>query len=155
MMFSRSLDDFQLIADNISERGLIPVEIIPIITRLVVVEGEIGLIPSRIEALIQTKTIFGVPNKVDVLMDHQAIDAHMARFSALFTCNMSVDYFEVIKARIFNILHEKINLDGEHIHLFKQVNLKGAGLSVLINPALTRSHLFSQCMSFLDTESKE
>jgi hypothetical protein len=65
---------------------------------LAVVEGEIGLIPFRIEALIQMKTIVGVTNKVDVLMDHRAIDIHMARFSALLTCHMSVDHFEVIEA---------------------------------------------------------
>jgi hypothetical protein len=35
------------------------------------------------------------------------------------------------------------------------VNLAGADLCALINPALTRSHLLNQCMSFLDTKSKE
>jgi hypothetical protein len=57
---------------------------------------------------------------------------------------MSVDHFEVTEARIFKFLHVKINLGGEHIHLFKLVNLAGVGLSMLINPALTRSHLFNQ-----------
>jgi hypothetical protein len=101
------------------------------------------------------KTIIGVPNKVDVFMEHRAIDTHMAHFSALFTRHTSVDHFEVIEPRIFKFLHEKINLGGEHIHLFKLVNLAGAGLSALINTTLTRSHLFNQCPSFLDTESKE
>jgi hypothetical protein len=122
---------------------------------LAVVKWEIGLIPSQIEALIRTKTIVGVPNKVDVLMDPWEIDTHMARFSALFTCHTSVNHFEVMEAQIFKFLHEKINLGGEHIHLFKLVNLMGAGLSTLINPALTRSHLFNQCTSFVDTQSKE
>jgi hypothetical protein len=135
--------DFQLVSNNIFERGLILVEILPITALLAVVKGEIGLIPSRIEALIRTKTIVRVPNKVDILMDHRGIDTHMARFSALFTCHMSVDHFEVIEAQIFKFLHEKINLGGEHIHLFKLVNLAGVGLSALINPSLTRSHLFN------------
>jgi hypothetical protein len=147
--------DFQLISDNISEEELIPIQILPITAVLVVVEGEIGLISSLIEALIQTKTIVGVPNKIDVLMDHRAIDTHMACFSALFTRHMSIDHFEVIEAQIFKFLHDKINLGGEHIHLFKLVNLAGAGLSALINPALTRSYLFNQCLSFLNTEIKE
>jgi hypothetical protein len=86
-------------------------------------------------------------------MDRQAIDTHMTHFSTLFTCHTSIDHFEVIEAWIFKFLHEKINLGGEHIHQFKLVNLAGAGLSVLINPAHTRSHLFNQCPSFLDTES--
>jgi NADH:ubiquinone oxidoreductase subunit 6 (subunit J) len=38
--------DFQLISDNISERWLIPIEILAITTLLAVVEGEIGLISS-------------------------------------------------------------------------------------------------------------
>jgi hypothetical protein len=48
-----------------------------------------------------------------------------------------------------------INLGSEHIHLFKLVNLEGAELSVFISPTLTRSHVFNQCPSFLDTKSKE
>jgi hypothetical protein len=100
------------------------------------------------------KTIIGVQNKVDVLMDRWAIDTHMAHFSALFTHHTSIDNFEVIKARIFKFLHENINLGGDHIYLFKLVNLAGVSLSALINPALTRSHVFNQCLSFLDTESK-
>jgi hypothetical protein len=122
---------------------------------LAVVEGEVRLIPSWIEALIWTKTIVGVPSKVDDMMDRRAIDTHMARFFALFTSHTIVNHFEVMKPRIFKFLHEKINLGGEHTHLFKLVNLAGAGLSAPINPALTRSHLFNQCMGFLDTKSKE
>jgi hypothetical protein len=89
---------------------LIPIEILPITTLLAVVEGAIGLIPSRIKTLIQMKTIVGVPNKVDILMDRRAIDTHMAHFSALCTCHTCINNFEVIEARIFKFLHEKINL---------------------------------------------
>jgi hypothetical protein len=132
-MFSRSLlvawillpkifVDFHLMFDNISERGLIPIEILPITALLAVVDGEIGIIPSWSKALIRTKTIVGVPNKVDILMDRRPIDTHMARFFTFFTRHMSIDHFEVIEARIFKFLHEKINLGGEHIHLFKMVN---------------------------------
>jgi hypothetical protein len=85
--------DFQLISDNISERRLIHVEILPITALLAVVKKEIGLISSWIEVLIQTKTIVGVPNKVHVLMDHWAIETYMAHFCALFTCHMSIDHF--------------------------------------------------------------
>jgi hypothetical protein len=88
-------------------------------------------------------------------MDRRAIDIDMVHLFTLFTCHTSVDHFEVIEAQIFKFFHEKINLGSEHIHLFKLVNLVGAGLSALINPALTRSHLFNQCPSFLDTKSKE
>jgi hypothetical protein len=147
--------DHQLIPDSISERGLTSVEILPITTLLTVVDGEIRLIPSLIEALIQTKIIIGVPNKVYILIDHRAIDTHMAHFFALFTHHTSINHFKVIETQIFKFLHEKINLGSEHIHHFKMVNLAGAGLSALINLALTRSHLFNQCPSFLDTESKE
>jgi hypothetical protein len=101
------------------------------------------------------KTIIGVPNKVDALMDRRAIDTHMAHFSALFTRHTSIDNFEVIKDRIFKFLHENINLGGDHIYLFKLVNHAGVSLSALINLALTRSHVFNQCLSFLDTKSKE
>jgi hypothetical protein len=38
--------DPQLVPDNISERGLIPIEILPITALLAVVIGKIGLIPS-------------------------------------------------------------------------------------------------------------
>jgi hypothetical protein len=74
-----------LIPDDISERGLISVEILPITTLLAVVEWETEFVPHIIEALIRTKTIVGITNEVDVLGDHRAADAHVARFSALFT----------------------------------------------------------------------
>jgi hypothetical protein len=101
------------------------------------------------------KTIVGITNEVDVLGDHQAADAHMARFSALFTRYSGIDYFEMIEARVLKLLHKKINLGGEHVHLFKLVNLAGAGLSALLIPALVRGHLLNQFTSFLNTESEE
>jgi hypothetical protein len=61
----------------------------------------------------------------------------------------------MIKARVLKILHKKINLGSEHVHLFKLVNLAGGGLSALLIPALVRGHLLSQFMSFLNTESEE
>jgi hypothetical protein len=61
----------------------------------------------------------------------------------------------MIKARVLKLLHKKINLGGEHIHLFKLVNLTGAARSTLIIPTLIRSHLLNQFVSFLNTESKE
>jgi hypothetical protein len=61
----------------------------------------------------------------------------------------------LIEAWILKLLHKKINLGGEHVHLFKLVNLVGAGLSALVIPALVRGHLLNQFMSFLNTESKE
>jgi hypothetical protein len=60
---------------------------------------------------------------------------------ALFTCYSSIDHFEIIEARILKLLHKKINLGGEHVHLFKLVNLVCAVLSVLLIPALVRGHL--------------
>jgi hypothetical protein len=53
-----------LIPDNISERGLISVEILPITTLLAVVEGETGLIPPSIEALTRMKTLLELPMKL-------------------------------------------------------------------------------------------
>jgi hypothetical protein len=47
----------RLISDDISELGLISVETLPITTLLAVVERETGLVPSRVEALIQTKAL--------------------------------------------------------------------------------------------------
>jgi hypothetical protein len=44
--FAKISIDFQLISNNISTRGLIPVKILPITALLAVVKGEIGLIPS-------------------------------------------------------------------------------------------------------------
>jgi hypothetical protein len=48
----------------------------------------------------------------------------------------------MIKARVLKLLH-KINLDGEHAHLFKLVNLVGVGLSALLILALVRGHLLN------------
>jgi hypothetical protein len=75
----------QLISDDILELGHISVEILPITTLLAVTEQETGLVPRRVEALIQTKTIVGVTNKVSILIDYRAIDTHVACFSTLFT----------------------------------------------------------------------
>jgi hypothetical protein len=61
----------------------------------------------------------------------------------------------MIKARVLKLLHKKINLGGEHVHLFKLVNLTGAGLSALLIPALVTSHLLNQFMSFLNTKSED
>jgi hypothetical protein len=102
---------------------------------LAVVEREIGLVPPSIEAMISTKTIVGITNKVDILGDRRAVDAHVACFSALFTRYSGINHFEMIEARVLKLLHKNINLSGEHVHLFKLVNLVGAGLSVLLIPA--------------------
>jgi hypothetical protein len=144
-----------LIPDDISERGLISVEIMPITTLLAVVKRETWLVPPNIEALIRTKTIIGITNKVDILEDYWAVDAHVACVSALFTCYSGIDHFEMIEARVLKLLHKKINLDGEHVHLFKLVNHAGASLSALLILALVRGHLLNQFMSFLNTESEE
>jgi hypothetical protein len=144
-----------LIPDDISEKGLIPIEILPITTLLAIVEQETRLVPPSIEALIRTKTIVGITNEVDILGDRRAVDAHVAYFSALFTRYLGIDHFEMIVAQVLKLLHKKINLGGEHIHLFKLVNLAGAGLSVLLIPALVRGHPLNQFMSFLNTESEE
>jgi hypothetical protein len=144
-----------LILDDISERGLISVEILPIATLLAVVERETRFVPPSIEALIRMKTIVGITNEVDIPGDRQVVDAHMAYFSALFTRYLGIDHFEMIKARVLKLLYKKINLGGEHVHLFKLVNLAGAGLSALLIPALVRGHLLNQFMSFLNIESKE
>jgi hypothetical protein len=135
--------------------GLISVEILVITTLLAVVKWETGLVPPRVEALIQTKTIVGVTNKVSILTDHRAIDTHVAYFSALFTSHSGIDHFEMINAWVLKLLHKKINLGDEHVHLFKLVNLAGAGQSTLIILALIRSHLLNQFVSFLNSESKE
>jgi hypothetical protein len=74
---------------------------------------------------------------------------------ALFTRYMGIDYFEMIEARVLKLLHKKIDLGGEHVHFFKLVNLAGAGLSVLLIPALVRGHLLNQFMSFLNTKTEE
>jgi hypothetical protein len=75
----------QLISDDILKLGLIFVKILPITTLLAVVEWETRLVPPRVEALIWTKTIVGVTNKVSILTDHRVIDTRVASFSALFT----------------------------------------------------------------------
>jgi hypothetical protein len=144
-----------LIPDDISERGLISVEILPITTLLAVVERETGFVPPSIEALIRKKTIVGITNEVDILGDRQIIDAQVAYFSALFTRYSSIDHFEMIEAWVLKLLHKKINLGSENVHFFKLVNLVGAGLSVLLIPALVRGHLLIQFMSFLNTKSEE
>jgi hypothetical protein len=110
---------------------------------LAVVERETGFVPPSIEGLIRTKTIVGVTNKVDILWDRRAADAHVACFSALFTHYSGIDQFEMIEARVLKLLHKRINLLGEHVHLFKPVNLAGAGLSALLIPALVRGHLLN------------
>jgi hypothetical protein len=67
----------------------------------------------------------------------------MAHFSALFTRYSGIDHFEMIEARVFKLFHKEINLGSEHVHLFKVVNLAGAGLSVLLIPALIRGYLLN------------
>jgi hypothetical protein len=74
-----------LIPNDISERGLISVEILPITTLLAVVEWETVFILPSIEALIRMKTIVRIINKVDTLGDRWVVDAHVACFSTLFT----------------------------------------------------------------------
>jgi hypothetical protein len=61
----------------------------------------------------------------------------------------------MIEARVLKLLHKKINLGGEHVHLLKLVNLAGAGLSVLLILAPVRGHLPNQFTSFLNTKSVE
>jgi hypothetical protein len=64
---------------------------------------------------MRPKTVVGITNEVDKLGDHQAIDAHVACFSALITRYSGIDHFEMIEARVLKLLHKKINLGGEHI----------------------------------------
>jgi hypothetical protein len=132
-----------LILNNILERRFTSVEVLPHTTLLVVVEWEIGFVPPSIEALIRTKTIIGITNEVDILGDRRTVDAYVACFSELFTRYSGVDHFEMIEARVLKLLHKKINVGGEHVHLFKPVNLVGAGLSALLIPALVRGHLLN------------
>jgi hypothetical protein len=122
---------------------------------MAVVERQTGFVPPNIEALIRTKSIVGITNKVDIMGDRRAVDAHVACFSALFTHYLGIDHCKMIKVRVLKLLHKKINLCGEHVHLFKLVNLAGAGLSVLLIPTLVRGHLLNQFMSFHNTESEE
>jgi hypothetical protein len=101
-----------LIPDDIFERGLISIEILPITTLLAVVERETGFVPPSIEALIRMKTIVGITNEVDILGDHWAVNAHVAYFSTLFTRYLGIDHFEMIEAWVLKLLHKKINLGG-------------------------------------------
>jgi hypothetical protein len=110
---------------------------------LAIVKRETGFVPPSIEALIRTKTIVRITNKVDILRDRRAVDDHVVYFSAFFTRYSSVDHFEMIEARVLKLLHKKINLGCEHVHLFKLVNLAGAGLSALLIPTLVRGHLLN------------
>jgi hypothetical protein len=87
-----------LIPDDIFERGLISIEILPTTTLLAVVEWETRFVPPSIEALIAMKTIVRTTNDVDILGDHRAVDAHVAYFSALFTRSSRIDHFEMIEA---------------------------------------------------------
>jgi hypothetical protein len=122
---------------------------------LVVVKRETGIVPPSIEALIRMKTTTGITDEVGILGDRRVVDAYVACFSALFTHYSGIDHFEMIEARVLKLLHKKINLGGEHVHLFKLVNLAGAGLSALLILAPVRGHLLNQFMSFLNTESEE
>jgi hypothetical protein len=97
--------------------------------------------------LIRTKNIIGITNEVDILGGRRALDAHVAYFSALFTRYMGIDHFEMIEAQVLKLLHKKINLGGEPVHLIKLVNIAGVGLSALLIPALVRGHLLNQFMS--------
>jgi hypothetical protein len=87
--------------------------VLPHITLLAVGGWETGLVPSSIEAFFRMKTIVRIVNEVDILRDCRAVDAHVACFSALFTCYSRIDHFEMIEVRILNLLHKKINLSGE------------------------------------------
>jgi hypothetical protein len=154
-LFANFIISPYLIHDDISDRGFISIEILPNTTLLAVVKRETGLVPPSIEALIRMKTIVGITNEVDNMGDRQVVDAHVACFSALFTRYSVIDHFEMVEAQVLKLLHKKINLGGEHVHLFKLVNLMGVGLSALLIPALVRGHLLNQFMSFLNTESEE
>jgi hypothetical protein len=131
--------DFHLISDDISKRELISIEST---TLLAVVERKVRLIAPRIEALIRTESI-RISNETHVLTDHRAINTHMAYLSALFTRHAGIDHFDVIESQIFEFLYEKINLDSEHIHHFKLVDIMGVGLSEFIILTLTRGHIFN------------
>jgi hypothetical protein len=96
--------DLYLISDIISERGLIPVKILPITTLWEDVEGKARLVPSRIEALIRMESN-GIYNEIHVLTHYRATDTHMSCVSALFTCHAGINHFEVIETRIFKFLH--------------------------------------------------
>jgi hypothetical protein len=121
-----------LITNDISERGLISIEILPITTLLAVIKWETGFVPPSIEVLIWMKTIIGITNEVDILEDQRAVDAHVAYLSTLFTRYSGIDHFEMIEAWVLKLLHKKINPGGEHVHIFKLVNLVSAGPSALV-----------------------
>jgi hypothetical protein len=132
-----------LIPNDISERGLISIEILLITSLLAVVEQETGFVPPSIEALIRTKTFVKITKEVDILGDRRAVDAHVACFSELFTRYSGINHFEMIETRALKLLHKKINLGSEHVHLFKFMNLGGEGLSALLIPAPVRCHLLN------------
>ena len=67
---------------------------------------------------------------------------------------LDINHFDMIEAWVLKLLQKKINLGGEHVHLFKLVNLTCAGTSALLIPALVRGHLLNQFTSFLNTESE-
>jgi hypothetical protein len=121
---------------------------------LLAVEQETRFVPPSIEALITTKTIVGITKEVDILGDRWAVDAHVAHFSALFTRYSGMDHFEMIEARLLKLLHKKINLVGEHVHLSMLVHLASVGLSALLILALVIGHLLNQFMSSLNTKSE-
>jgi hypothetical protein len=122
---------------------------------LVVVKRETRFIPPSIETLIRMKTIVGITNEVDILGDRQVVNAHVAHFSALFTRYLGINHFEMIESWVLKLLHKKINVGGEHVHLFKLENLAGVGLSTLLIPVLVRGHLLNHFTSILKTESEE
>jgi hypothetical protein len=93
--------------------------------------------------MIMMKTIARITNEDDVLGDRWAVDAHVARFFALFTRYTGIDHFEMIEAQVLKLLHKMIHLGSEHVHLFKLVNIAGAGLSALLILALVRGHLLN------------
>jgi hypothetical protein len=80
--------DFHFISDDISKRGLISVEILPIAIVVAVVKRKIRLIPPFIEALIRIESI-RISNKIHVLTCHRAVDTHMAYLSTLLTRHRS------------------------------------------------------------------
>jgi hypothetical protein len=132
-----------LVPDDISKRGLISVEILPHTTMLAVVEQKTRFVPPSIEALTRMKIIVGITNEVDILGDCRAVDTHVACFSALCISYLGINHFVIIEARVVKLLHKKINLGGEHVHLFKLVNLAGTGSSVLLILALVKGHLLN------------
>jgi hypothetical protein len=62
----------------------------------VVVERETGFVPPSIEALNRMKTIVGITNEVDILVDHRAVDNRVTYFSAHFTRYSGINHFEMI-----------------------------------------------------------